>query len=1040
MQRGSIVTDRIIYFGPFNNKKKDDLIQKTVQSLKNAEGHKFYYLLPNGELLEKYRKQIIEEVEQSFEINLFTFDDIVNEILNNKIYLIVNEFTKDIIIKDSILKLYEQGKIIYFKDAISMEGFIESLGYVIGEIKRSLIHPNDYLENCPDSACFQEVGLIYSEYEAELERLNLMDRESSYFKAIERLKANENYFKDLSFVIIDEFYDFRPIEMEILKELCKADMNIYINIPFETKANMSNINKTIIELETIGFQKQNIEKTEFNIFETIGQNLFSNEIFKLEYSNKLTLIKSPSIYLELKRVFQEIKVFIKAGIDLSKVAIVLLNDDYKDTLFQVAQEEEVPINLQKEVPLKEIPLTKEFLNIFQFIIKNGDRRSIINRVKSNYFSIIDREYKDEMEFVLRNIKFDNIFELKKVLEEESSLNISINNIHILENILNPMLSEMSKILNKDSINNYNKIFLEIINSYNIDGKIGEIFTDYKDYDLFYRDTLALDKLKEVMDKMNQTSMVTEEISIEDYYWGIVKLLEDERILEKNTNLKGIKVLNPINSRGFQYDIIFITGLSAEYYPLLQESNFLINHRNNSELLKIKLDYKDYLQRLNNEAMKFASLVASCREKLYLSYSEGLNEDSIPSVFLDEIVNIFNGDRLEEKFQTINLSLNYLFKDNIKDITTVDELSNYLILNHCEDLSKEIKEYYGFYNKINRDKLRIINNKILCEYKRRGKSFNEYNGLISKDVINEDIRLFHKDKIYSNIYLEAYGKCPYAFLLHKVLNVEKQEGDFEEYSKIDIGNVYHEVLRHYYNIYKEDLKKFIEDNSLFIFQDTIGTLRELVERYSIQIGLNIKYKKDLLIVENIFDKLMNFIKNDIERISNSKEKLIPHDFELDFGRYGEFSLDINGEEIRLRGKIDRIDKVLGEEKYVIMDYKSSAYGTYDIDHMSKGLSLQLPIYIMSQQNKDIVAGVYGIVSNGEFQTKLGKIEETKLITKRHKGALDNKGWNELLETTKYNIQEIIDKITNGDFSINPLECSSYCIYKDICRYENVLEVE
>jgi ATP-dependent helicase/DNAse subunit B len=1033
------VADRIIYFGPFNNSKKEDLAEEAIESLKRTEGHRFYYLLPNGELLRKYRKEFITKVEQSFEINLFTFDDIVNEILSDEVYLIINEFTKDIIIKNSILKLYKEGKITYFKDAISMEGFIESLGYIIGEIKRSLIYPKNYLENC-SSDNFREIGLIYSEYESELKRLKLIDRESAYFKAIEKLKDNKNYFKDLDFIIIDEFYDFRPIEMEILKEICKTDIDIYINIPFEIKTNVSNINKTISTLEGMGFRKQYVEKKEFNTFEIMGKNFFSDETSKLEYYNKLTLIKSPSIYLEFKRIFQEIKSLNKTGVDLSNIAIILLNDDYKDSLFQVAEEEEIPINLQKEISLIKVPLIKEYLNIFQSIIRKGHRESIINRVKSNYFGIIDKEYKDEMEFNLKSLKFNNLFELKKILEEGNSLNISMDNIDRLKDISEIILSEMDKVLDKDFIDNYNNIFFEVIDNYDIKGKVKEIYTVYKDYDLLYRDTLALEKLREIIDKMNQISLVMEEISIEDYYWGIIKLIEDEKIVEQNKNLKGIKILNPMNSRGFQYDIIFITGLSGEHYPLLQENNFLINDRNYTDLLKIKLDYKSYSERLNNEAIKFASLIASCRKKLYLSYSEGANEDSIPSIFLDEIISMFSGEKLEEKFQIINLSLSYLFKDNIRDITTIDELSNYLILNHCEDLSEEVKEYYTFHNKINRDKLKVINDKILCEYKRSIKSFNEYNGLISEDIINKDIKLFHKDKIYSNTYLEAYCKCPYAFLLHKVLNIEEWENNFEEYNPVDIGTIYHEVLRHYYNIYKEDLKKSIEDNESFIFENTIDILRQLVERYSTQIGLDIKCKKGLLIMENVFDKLRDFIKNDIERISDFKEKLIPYDFELEFGKYGDFHLDINGEKIRLRGKIDRIDKVLGKEKYLIMDYKSSTYGTYDIDHMSKGLSLQLPIYIMSQKNKDIIAGIYGIISNGEFQIKLGKIEETKLITKRHKGALDNNKWDELLEATKHNIQEIIEKISDGDFSINPLECSSYCIYKDICRYENVLEVE
>ena len=50
------------------------------------------------------------------------------------------------------------------------------------------------------------------------------------------------------------------------------------------------------------------------------------------------------------------------------------------------------------------------------------------------------------------------------------------------------------------------------------------------------------------------------------------------------------------------------------------------------------------------------------------------------------------------------------------------------------------------------------------------------------------------------------------------------------------------------------------------------------------------------------------------------------------------------------------------------------------------------------------------------------------------------WDHLLEDTKINIFHIINGIKSGDFSVDPLECSPYCIYKDICRYEKKVEVE
>src|SRR5690606_26058123 len=123
-----------------------------------------------------------------------------------------------------------------------------------------------------------------------------------------------------------------------------------------------------------------------------------------------------------------------------------------------------------------------------------------------------------------------------------------------------------------------------------------------------------------------------------------------------------------------------------------------------------------------------------------------------------------------------------------------------------------------------------------------------------------------------------------------------------------------------------------------------------------------------------------------------------------------------------GKIDRLDKIAGEDKFIIMDYKSSLSGVYDIDKMYEGLSLQLPIYTLSQEDKKVVAGVYGVISIPKFDVKLGILGETNQITKRHKGAVNKEEWDMLMEDIKINIRKIIEGILKGDFSVNPLECS------------------
>ena len=72
--------DRIVYLGPYNN-KNEKFFQQSLDYLKQNKGDRFYYILPNGKLLNQYREAMIKEIGGTFNINLFTFDNIVDKLL-----------------------------------------------------------------------------------------------------------------------------------------------------------------------------------------------------------------------------------------------------------------------------------------------------------------------------------------------------------------------------------------------------------------------------------------------------------------------------------------------------------------------------------------------------------------------------------------------------------------------------------------------------------------------------------------------------------------------------------------------------------------------------------------------------------------------------------------------------------------------------------------------------------------------------------------------------------------------------------------------
>ena len=961
------MSERIVYLGDFKNTKKQDLFNKALMSLKANKGQEFYYMLPNGSLLKDYREKLVSRVKSSFEINLFTFDDIVNRTLENTKYLSIDNIWKSFIISQLVEKLLGEKNISYYRTISNKSGFIESVNFIIGEIKRSLISPEEFLRTCPDGPEYREIGLIYKEYENYIEERELIDRESSYSKALEILKASENNFKDIEFIIIDEFYDFRPIEIEILKMMKKSHMDIYINIPFKMEYKSSILENTIGILEDLEFDIEIIEEGRDDLFLDIGKNFFSYQAEGLKNTQDITLIEAPNSHLEIKWVFSEIKRMHALGIPFDQMGIVALSDEYREKLIDISIEEELPLSIESKMALIKIP----------FI------RSLLKSLEDNY---------SQAEMTV---------EIKK----------------------------------EDSFKNYHQIVLDLIEKSEIKRAIEDINLKLDDFELYKRDLLALDKLLEILTDLDKIEVWEECLSFSAYFNLLLEYLKSEEIYLKHENAKGIRVMNPVNTRGFECQILFVTGLSQNQYPVLKADNFLLRDENKDELEKIGLNYWDYNNRLDNEAVKFADLIAMAEEELYLSYSTG--DQNIASMFLEEILDRFESENVEEKVNFIKLELDYIFKNDFKEISTKEELINYLLLQLDEE---ENKDYFALYNQEEADSLNHINQKIIGEYHRSKEEFNHYRGNISDEDIVEDLKDMHRDKIYSSTYLETYAKCPFSFFMKYIVQAEPVDIEDESYSPMDIGSIYHQLLRSYYSSYREAIASYVRDQSSFDIDESLKDLKNLLTDQARSMELDTSTRSSELVLETMHMYLKDYIKSDIDRLKNNRERSLPIDFELEFGKNGDFIINTEERDIKLTGKIDRIDKILNEDKYVLIDYKSGSSGIYGIDSMKEGISLQLPIYMLSQEERNIVLAMYGEIKNSKFAWKIGLKDQTSIIAKNNKGAISTEERDELMTDVREHISHIVEAISQGDFSVNPKECSSYCPYQGICRYDHLMEVE
>jgi RecB family exonuclease len=159
-----------------------------------------------------------------------------------------------------------------------------------------------------------------------------------------------------------------------------------------------------------------------------------------------------------------------------------------------------------------------------------------------------------------------------------------------------------------------------------------------------------------------------------------------------------------------------------------------------------------------------------------------------------------------------------------------------------------------------------------------------------------------------------------------------------------------------------------------------------------------------------------------------ERLREHADALDpRSREEPVALDAAGEPVRIRGKIDRVDRVAAGDRtgLLVVDYKTGRLlGARYID---AGRSLQLPLYAAAAED---------MLAEESFGGAFHQVAEHK---ERHFSRLrrprgQEGPYDERLAAALATVGRFVAGIRAGRFDALPThECPSYCPYGQICHY-------
>jgi ATP-dependent helicase/nuclease subunit B len=288
------------------------------------------------------------------------------------------------------------------------------------------------------------------------------------------------------------------------------------------------------------------------------------------------------------------------------------------------------------------------------------------------------------------------------------------------------------------------------------------------------------------------------------------------------------------------------------------------------------------------------------------------------------------------------------------------------------------------------------------------------------------------RYWSASQLNDLASCGFKFFAHRILELTDQAAADNELDPLERGTFTHEILQDFFT----RVADFNDRERVF------ATLREVLERWRV---ISRGRTRDPIFFElewsTIEASLWEVVEYELVRYGekDSRPDSFFQEYPLDFqlnGRLSETPV-----RIPIRGSIDRLElfrNAIGQiERMRVIDYKTSR----GIDRYNQ---LLRPCNFATT---DMQSGIYalGAITRWDDQLAPSPKIEASYVALRHRDKetsalvipperlLEGPSADGAYSISK-RIFELIEQARSGHFEMDPLECSDFCPYRSVCRFE------
>ena len=953
--------------------KRERIFKEIKHKLEQGGENKLLLLVPEQFTLQtEFDLITTNELSGIMRAEVISFERLAQKVFNEvgglkKID--INELGKIMVLKRLFDKHSKELEI--YSKASKQEGFLSNFCTLITELKRNDIYPDtlkEILTSFEQENMFtkkiKDISFMYERFTKYMDG-KYTDEEDKLSMLIDRI--DEANFLDGAEIWIDGFNGFTSQEYRILEKLIlkveKTNISITRDSNEETrdKGLFAPTNKTFKKIRDIA-HRHSVKETKTVLEGQKDRSLalrhIEREIYAYPYnkydreSESIEIFYGTNQYTEIESAASKIISLVRdKGYRWKDIALVNgAMETYGLTVKRVFNEYGIPFFIDEKRDIMNNPIIKLILSSMDIISRNYKYDDVFRFIKTGFCTLNKDEAEELENFVLKygieGKKWFNDFQYER--EEDEYLS-EINEIR--RKFIDPFMDIKDILKGRRQVSDFSSDLFEFLVRLGIETKLDtwiEALRQRNKLEYINEYTQIWNIVMEVLNQLVEILGDTE-----------VNLKEYRRILEAGFSQYKVGIIPPTidqvlvgsleRSRSHNVKALFLVGVNDGILPsglddkglFLDEEKLLIKEKG------IDLP-SDSETRLKEEEFSIYTALAKPSKYLWISYALSDNEGKAlrPSILIDKIKKLY--PKLYPMSDIMKGNTNEDEERQLKLVSTPIPTFKYLIenlrlkidKNPVHSLWNEVYDWY--YHNESWDERRTMMIEGLFHDNQE-----EYIG-------EERAKTLYSTPLKSSISrLERFVNCPFAHFIS--YGLKPQERREYKVGIPDIGKLFHDSMENFAQ------KLSLEELSWrAIDKDKCD---EIVESIIDEIAPNFGYK----ILESSFR--YRYLVKKLKRVSKraawtltehiKKGDFTPSMYEFDFGE-GSFSkvppiiIELpDGEEIKLEGRVDRIDILKNERgSYVkIIDYKSGSK-KFSLSDVYYGLQIQLIVYLDAiLENKD-----------------------------------------------------------------------------------------